>query len=251
MAGLAFTSGVLSFTSPFCLPLMPGHLAYISSAGKEEAHDVRGSIVAIRGTSRAQRMRSAVLLVLGFGTVFTTLGAGSSALRRALLGQPPSSHTHRRGRRHPHGAAGDRGRKGAGADARVWTSRVSSSARSAPPSARHGVCHRIGALHRTVLAGILTLAPSNGSVGRGAALLAIYSVGLALPFIGLAVAASRLDPVIRWPRRHARLVKLSGGAVMIVIWILFLTYQMAAVVCPGDRAVQSVRLAADLTRNYG
>ena len=53
-----------------------------------------------------------------------------------------------------------------------------------------------------VLAGILTLATSNGSASKGAALLATYSLGLGLPFIGLAVAASRLQPIVNWLRRH-------------------------------------------------
>ena len=39
MAGLAFAAGVLSFTSPCCLPLMPGYVAYISSTGQHQPHD--------------------------------------------------------------------------------------------------------------------------------------------------------------------------------------------------------------------
>ena len=63
------------------------------------------------------------------------------------------------------------------------------------------------------------------SVGQGAALLAVYSAGLGLPFIGLAVAASQLDPIVTWLRRHARAVELAGAAVMVTMGILLLTNQ--------------------------
>lgn len=76
-----------------------------------------------------------------------------------------------------------------------------------------------------VLAGILTLAASNGTVGQGAALLAVYSAGLAVPFLALAVAASRLEPVVGWLRQHARGVELAGATVMVAMGVLLLTNQ--------------------------
>src|SRR5665811_509105 len=86
-----------------------------------------------------------------------------------------------------------------------------------------------------VLAGILTLAATNGSVGQGAALLAVYSLGLAVPFIGLAVAASRLEPVVRWLRRHARGVELTGAAVLVVMGVLLVANQWLRFFAPMTR----------------
>ena len=66
MIPLALTAGVLSFTSPCCLPLLPGYLAYMT-----------GLPVSARGTDhRSLRVRSALLFVAGFSIVFTVLGTG-------------------------------------------------------------------------------------------------------------------------------------------------------------------------------
>ncbi|HUG85169.1 MAG TPA: cytochrome c biogenesis protein CcdA, partial [Euzebya sp.] len=85
MASLAFAAGVLSFTSPCCLPLMPGYVAYISSAadGGNAVTDTdrRGTVaLAVGGAFRTRTLSSALLFVTGFGIVFTALGAGASAI---------------------------------------------------------------------------------------------------------------------------------------------------------------------------
>jgi len=86
-----------------------------------------------------------------------------------------------------------------------------------------------------VLAGILTLAASGASAGIGAALLAVYSLGLAVPFVGLAVAASRLDPIVRWLRRRARGVELAGAAVLVAMGVLLFTGQWLIFFSPLTR----------------
>lgn len=236
MASLAFAAGILSFTSPCCLPLMPGYVAYISSAGNEEGTAARSSgatTVVAPAAHRTRALTSALLFVVGFGSVFTALGAGASAMSGVLL------------------------------DNRVVLSRVGgvliivmglvvagvvripalmreyrldlSRVRPGPAGALPlGMAFAIGWVPciGPVLAGILTLAASNGTVGQGAALLAVYSAGLALPFIGLAVAASRLAPLVGWLRRHARAVELTGGAVMVAMGALLLTNQWLRVFAP-------------------
>jgi cytochrome c-type biogenesis protein len=84
MSALAFAAGVLSFTSPCCLPLMPGYVAYISSAEESSGEGPPGG-VAVRAPHRTQALRSALLFVTGFGVVFTPLGAGASAMSGVLL----------------------------------------------------------------------------------------------------------------------------------------------------------------------
>lgn len=236
MASLAFAAGILSFTSPCCLPLMPGYVAYISSTGNEEgtATPSSGATTVLAPAARPTRaLMSAVLFVVGFGIVFTALGAGASAMSGVLL------------------------------DNRVVLSRVGgvliiimglvvagvaripalmreyrldlSRVRPGPAGALPlGMAFAIGWVPciGPVLAGILTLAASNGTVAQGAALLAVYSAGLALPFIGLAVAASRLAPLVGWLRRHARGVELTGGAVMVAMGALLLTNQWLRVFAP-------------------
>jgi cytochrome c-type biogenesis protein len=74
-----------------------------------------------------------------------------------------------------------------------------------------------------VLAGILTLAATEASAGRGAFLLAIYSLGLGVPFVALAIATARLSPLVRWLQRHGRRVELTGAVVLIAMGVLLLT----------------------------
>ncbi len=236
MASLAFAAGILSFTSPCCLPLMPGYVAYISSAGNVEgtAAPSSGATTVLAPATRPRRaLTSALLFVVGFGVVFTAMGAGASAMSGVLL------------------------------DNRVVLSRVGgvliivmglvvagvvripalmreyrldlSRVRPGPTgSLPLGMAFAIGWVPciGPVLAGILTLAASNGTVGQGATLLAVYSAGLALPFIGLAVAASRLAPLVGWLRRHARGVELTGGAVMVAMGALLLTNHWLRVLAP-------------------
>lgn len=232
MASLAFAAGVLSFTSPCCLPLMPGYVAHISSAtrdsqGREDQPGARPSAgTRVRRRTPTRAVSSALLFVTGFGAVFTALGAGASAMSSLLLTN-----------RVLLSRAGGvviilMGLVLAGVvcipllmrEHRFDLARVRPGPAGALPL---GMAFAIGWVPciGPVLAGILTLAASNGSVGQGAALLAVYSAGLALPFIGLAAAASRVDPVVVWLRRHARAVELTGAAVMIVMGVLLLTNQ--------------------------
>lgn len=86
-----------------------------------------------------------------------------------------------------------------------------------------------------MLAGILTLAAAEASVAQGAALLAVYSLGLGVPFVGLAVAADRLQPVTRWLRRHARSVELAGAGVLVAMGLLLVTNQWLRFFAPLTR----------------
>lgn len=66
-------------------------------------------------------------------------------------------------------------------------------------------------------------------------LLGIYALGLGVPFVGLAVAATRLQPVTTWLRRHARGVELSGAAVLVTMGVLLLTNQWLRFFAPLTR----------------
>lgn len=237
MGALAFAAGVLSFTSPCCLPLMPGYVSYVSSAGGGEVSPDAGHVaVAARAPARSRALWSAVLFVAGFGLVFTALGAGASTLGATLLDNRVLLS-----------------RVGGGViiamglvltgivpvpalmrEYRMDLSRIRPGPAGALPL---GMAFAIGWVPciGPVLAGILTLAASNGSVGQGAALLGVYSLGLGAPFIGLAVAASRLDPVVRWLRRHARAVELAGAAVLVVMGVLLVTNQWLRFFAPLTR----------------
>ena len=74
-----------------------------------------------------------------------------------------------------------------------------------------------------VLGGVLGLASTTGSVGEGAALLAVYSVGLGVPFVLVCAGASGLLGRLQWFTRHRRGVDAVTGALLIVVGFLMIT----------------------------
>ena len=226
MAVFAFAAGVLSFTSPCCLPLMPGYVSYISAS----------TDTATQAANRRRALWTSLLFVGGFTVVFTALGAGASALSGLLLENrlilsrvggvviivmglllagvvriPLLMH-----------------------EVRMDLSRIRPGPAGAAPL---GMAFAIGWVPCVgpVLAGILTMAASSGSGTQGAALLAVYSLGLGVPFVVLALAASRVAPVVRWLQRRARGVELSGAGVLIVMGVLLVTDQWIRFFAPLTR----------------
>lgn len=232
MAGLAFVAGILSFTSPCCLPLMPGYVSYISAAGSDDTPTTDASLTA----ARSRAWVASLLFVAGFAVVFTALGAGASAVGSALL-------AHRQGLARAGGVVIiAMGLLMAGVIRIPWFVREYrldlSRIRPGPVGALPlGMAFAIGWVPciGPVLAGILTVAAAEASVARGAMLLGIYALGLGVPFVGLAVAATRLQPVTTWLRRHARGVELSGAAVLVTMGVLLLTNQWLRFFAPLTR----------------
>src|SRR5207245_3869336 len=70
---IAFVAGLISITSPCCLPLLPGYLGYLTGLGGDEPD------------RRKRTMAAAVLFVVGFTAVFIALGATASELGALLL----------------------------------------------------------------------------------------------------------------------------------------------------------------------
>lgn len=237
MIGLAFLAGLLSFTSPCCLPLMPGYVSFISSVS---GGGPTGGAARLMTVTRSRALWASLLFVLGFGVVFTAMGAGASAVSAALLGN----------RRVLSQVGGvviiAMGLVLAGVirvpvlmrERRLDLSRIRPGPAGAVPL---GMAFAIGWVPciGPVLAGILTLAAADASVGRAALLLAVYSAGLGVPFVGLAVAADRFAPVTRWLRRHARAMELSGAAVLTLMGVLLLTNQWLRFFAPLTRAFTS------------
>ncbi|MGH3664990.1 MAG: cytochrome c biogenesis CcdA family protein [Egibacteraceae bacterium] len=239
MIVLAFVAGVLSFTSPCCLPLMPGYVSYISAASGSDTASSGG--LATLPVTRSRAWWTALLFVAGFATVFTALGAGASAISATLLDN-----------RQILARVGGvviiaMGLLLAGAiripvllrERRVDLSRIRPGPAGAMPL---GMAFAIGWVPciGPVLAGILTLAAAEASVARGAALLAVYSLGLGVPFVGLAVAADRLRPLTCWLRRHARGVELAGAGVLVVMGALLVTNQWLRFFAPLPRLFTSL-----------
>jgi cytochrome c-type biogenesis protein len=85
-----------------------------------------------------------------------------------------------------------------------------------------------------VLAGILTIAASGGTV-KGAALLVVYSLGLGLPFMLVGLGADRLVGRLRWVRKHYRAIAGASGALLVTVGILLMTGLFRQVFAPLAR----------------
>jgi len=221
---LALVAGVVSFTSPCCLPLMPGYVAYVSGVAAEG----EGSVLV-----RRRVLGAALLFVLGFATVFTLLGAGASVAGAVLL----------RNRLVIEKVAGafviamGLGTMGLlripflYREARLDLRRVRTGPLGAVPL---GMAFAIGwtPCIGPVLAGILTAAATTRTAWTGAGLLFVYSLGLGIPFLLLAWGQARATRAFGWFRRHGRAIERVGGAVLLLMGGLMIAGQWTRLFIP-------------------
>jgi cytochrome c-type biogenesis protein len=80
-----------------------------------------------------------------------------------------------------------------------------------------------------VLAGILTLAAAEGTVARGIVLLGLYSLGLAVPFLLMAVSFKRALGLFSRVKRHFRAIEIGSGALLVGIGLLVMTDRLTSV----------------------
>jgi cytochrome c-type biogenesis protein len=74
-----------------------------------------------------------------------------------------------------------------------------------------------------ILGGILTLAATRASIAQGTALLGVYALGLAIPFL---ITAFALDRFLVWFQRfrpYIRWVELVAGVLLIILGLLLIT----------------------------
>lgn len=77
-----------------------------------------------------------------------------------------------------------------------------------------------------ILGGILTLASVRATAGQGASLLAVYSLGLGLPFLIIGVAFDSLLPLLRRINRYSGLIHIISGLLLIAVGALILTNKL-------------------------
>lgn len=232
MLSLALLAGLISFTSPCTLPLLPGYVAYISGLppGPAPRPDRAGAdsagreAVAVAVLSRRRALSAALLFILGFTTVFVSLGATSSALGFLLVRHLRTLQT----------AAGiliiAMGLVTAGLLKLPLLMRqrrrdLSGVRRGPAGAAALGASFAFGwtPCVGPVLASILATAATSGAAGAGAVLLAAYSLGLGLPFLLVAAGVARGQHRLGWLRRHGRHIEIAGGILLIVMGIAMLT----------------------------
>ncbi|WP_436640490.1 cytochrome c biogenesis CcdA family protein [Microbaculum sp. FT89] len=220
----AFVAGLLSFVSPCVLPLVPPYLTFLAGVTLDQLTG--------EGRTRVPRLKvflASLAFVLGFTTVFVVLGASASVIGRVvmsyldifgyiagaiiivmglhflgvfrigLLYQEARIHVERR-------PAGLVGAFLVGiAFAFGWTPCVG-----------------------PVLAAILFVAGTEDTVADGAMLLAVYSLGIGLPFLFASLFAGPFMALMRRFRSQMGKVEKAMGALLVLTGIMFLTGQMAA-----------------------
>ena len=207
---VALLAGFISFLAPCVLPLVPGYLSAVSA--------VEAGRLGERGTARRVVVAS-VPFVVGFTLVFVLFGTaaafvgGSLARNQFLLERVSGFVLVVFGLTFMGLLPWPERLLGAG---------LMTGARRRGSSILLGGAFAVCAAPciGPVLAAILVLAGSSDTVFQGAALLAVYSLGLAIPFVLAAALFTRMMGAFRWLRDHYRLIQFGGGAIMVVLGLL-------------------------------
>jgi len=214
---LAFAAGFVSFVSPCCLPLVPGYLAAVT--GLQPGESRRRIDPKVVGNS--------LLFVASFSAVFILLGLSATGLGGFL-----SQHQLTL-------------RKLAGVAiilmglffiASIFIVRLNAEWRPRGLVARAGrggpvVVGLAFAIAWTpcvgpALGAILGLAATGQSAGEGAALLAVYSAGLAVPFLLVALGFNATQRSFGWIKRHFAAIQVTSGLVLVAVGALVLTNEL-------------------------
>jgi cytochrome c-type biogenesis protein len=212
---VALVAGLVSFFSPCVIPLLPGYLSY--ATGLSGADLASGAA----GTRRGRMLLGSVLFVVGFSTVFVILGLASGALGAWLV---------------------DWRRQLAVALGVLLVVLGLGFAGWLPLPQRDWRVHKVPAVGLAAapvlgflfglgwtpcigptLAAISTLAVTDGTVGRGALLSAVYALGLGIPFVVAGLAYEKALAAIGWVRRHQLVVTRTGGLMLVAVGVLLLT----------------------------
>jgi cytochrome c-type biogenesis protein len=213
----AFSGGLLSFLSPCVLPMVP---VYLASLYGPELFD--------KGGARWPVFFHALSFVIGFSLVFVFLGAIVGLTGYAVN---PDYYVLEKV------AGGLLVAFGAFLIAAHYIPflnferRLKVSTGSKTGYLRSLVIGAAFSLSWTacvgpILGSILTLAASEATAWRGAYLLAIYSLGLGLPFLIIGIAFDYLLPLLKRIQRYSGIIHIASGILLVAIGILILTGQL-------------------------
>ena len=212
---IAFLAGVVSFLSPCVLPLVPGYISMLSGASIEELKS--GAGVALAG----RIFRNSLAFVVGFTVVFVSLGASATAVGNFLSAKHTIFNLV------------------AGINIIVFglhltglvkipllyrEARVDTGAprRGLAGSFVLGFAFAFGwtPCIGPILATILALASTRDTLFQGMFLLAVYSAGLAIPFLLTGLGLSQFLRFYGGFRKHLQVVEVASGVLLIAIGFL-------------------------------
>jgi cytochrome c-type biogenesis protein len=222
----ALAAGIVSFLSPCVLPLVPGYLSAVTGVSAAELEDADWRRV----------LGPSLLFVASFSAIFILLGLTATGLgsflseNKSLLTKisgvliigmgvlfVASLFITRLNREwHVEALLSRAGRGGpivAGAAfAIAWTPCIGPT-----------------------LGAILSAAALADSAGRGAFLLAVYSAGLAIPFLLTALAFSRMTTAFAVVKRHYQAIVAVGGVILIAMGFLILNGEFTQLNIEAER----------------
>jgi cytochrome c-type biogenesis protein len=213
-------AGIVSFLSPCVLPLVPGYVSYVAGDTLTASAEPRRKIAALRRS---------LCFVLGFSTVFVTLGASATS-----LGQWLQSH------RYEASLIGGGivilfGLFMIGLANLSWLQRdfrFHVNLKGGRPLAAYviGLAFAFGRSPciGPVLGAILTTSAVSATVSQGALLLSLYSLGLGLPFIAAALFTDGLMTRLRAFGRLGRSLQFATGVIVTGIGVAMLTGELTS-----------------------
>jgi cytochrome c-type biogenesis protein len=209
----AFFAGLVSFLSPCVLPLVPGYVSLISGAGIEELKSNEGRLL-------RKLMLNSAAFIIGFSIVFITLGALSTEVGQ-VLAQYKSLLARIAGvviilfGLHLTGIFQI---KALLADTRLHSLKGGASAWGAFVigfAFAFGWTPCVG----PILAVVLGFAAAEDTVWKGIFLLAVYSAGLAVPFLVTSLGIERFLKFYNRFKFHMHAVEVASGFLLIVLGI--------------------------------
>jgi len=225
---VAFGGGIVSFASPCVLPVVPAYLSMVTGLDLAELES---------GEKRhlTKIARDTGLFILGFGIVFVLLGISATAVGAALvrnhvlltrisgavvlamslllagsivIRSPRLAPLYGEARFHP-----DASRFGPFA------------APIAGAAFGFGWTPCLG----PVLSSVLAVALSDRGLGNGALLLAVYALGLGVPFLVVGCGLGFFAGVLRVVRRHVRVITLSSSILLALFGVLLILNRLTSV----------------------
>lgn len=222
----AFGAGLVSVLSPCVLPLLPAYLSLLSGVSVDSLRDADS-----RAALRSRVLRGCAGFIAGFSTVFVALGASATTVGRALRGfELELFGAHVSLAQIAGVAIVAMGLHLIGVLPIQWLYRDTRfGSRFAPKSALGtfvvGAAFAFGWIPCVgpILGGIYTLAASHETVSAGIGLLAVYSLGLAVPFFAAAWSIDWYFATFAHVKRRFRAIEIVSGILLVVLGVLVMT----------------------------
>src|SRR5579864_8231472 len=229
---VAFIAGFASVITPCVLPLVPGYLSAVSS--------VETGRLGERGSAR-RVVLSSLPFILGFTVVFVALGAGAAAIGNTVS---PNAQTEIAGF-----VLVVLGLAFVGllpVPERIVAPGLLAGARRRGSRALLGGAFAVCAAPciGTVLAAVLVLASSTGTLLKGAALLAAYALGLGAAFLTAGLAFGRAMSAFRWIRNRYTLIQVTSGITLVALGLLLFFHRDWWLHVAVNRALDAIGLTS-------